>query len=90
MRCHPEVSQMYLDNETKQIIGKIRERGRAWIVGGWIRDQVLGINTGDVDIATNLLPKEVLEIFPHSIMVGEKFGIRFTEVVAPEEMVQNL
>lgn len=74
MRCHPEVSQTYLDNETKQIIGKIRERGRAWIVGGWIRDQVLGINTGDVDIATNLLPKEVLEIFPHSIMVGEKFG----------------
>jgi tRNA nucleotidyltransferase (CCA-adding enzyme) len=74
MRCHPEVSQTYLDNETKQIIGKIRERGRAWIVGGWIRDQVLGINTGDVDIATNLLPKEVLEMFPHSIMVGEKFG----------------
>ncbi len=74
MRCHPEVSQTDLDNETKQIIGKIRERGRAWIVGGWIRDQVLGINTGDVDIATNLLPKEVLEIFPHSIMVGEKFG----------------
>ena len=24
------------------------------------------------------------------VMVGEKFGIRFTEVVAPEEMVQNL
>ena len=74
MRCHPEVSQTYLDNETKQIIGKIRERGRAWIVGGWIRDLVLGINTGDVDIATNLLPKEILEIFPRSIMVGEKFG----------------
>jgi len=24
------------------------------------------------------------------VMVGEKFGIRFTEVVAPEELVQNL
>ena len=90
MKRLPEVSQTHLDNETKQIIEKIRERGRAWIVGGWIRDLVLGINTGDVDIATNLLPKEILEIFPRSIMVGEKFGIRFTEVVAPEEMVQNL
>ena len=74
MKRLPEVSQTHLDNETKQIIEKIRERGRAWIVGGWIRDLVLGINTGDVDIATNLLPKEILEIFPRSIMVGEKFG----------------
>ena len=24
------------------------------------------------------------------VMVGEKFGIRFTEVIAPEELVQNL
>ena len=74
MKGLPEVSQAHLDKETKHIIEKIRERGEAWIVGGWIRNLILKISPGDVDIATNLLPEEILEIFPKSIMVGEKFG----------------
>ena len=74
MKGLPEVSQAHLDKETEHIIEKIRERGEAWIVGGWIRNLILKISPGDVDIATNLLPEEILEIFPKSIMVGEKFG----------------
>ena len=38
------------------------------------RDLILGISPGDVDIATNLIPEEILDIFPKSIMIGEKFG----------------
>ncbi len=74
MKGFPEVSQTRLDKETKYIIEKLREKGHAWVVGGWIRDLILGISPGDVDIATNLIPEEILDIFPKSIMIGEKFG----------------
>lgn len=70
----PEVSHARLDKETRHVIERLREKGQAWIVGGWIRDSILKINTVDVDIATTLLPNEILDIFPKSLMIGEKFG----------------
>ena len=74
MNGFPEVSQTHLDKETIYIVERLREKGQAWIVGGWIRNLILGISPGDVDVATNLLPEEILDIFPKSIMIGEKFG----------------
>lgn len=74
MEGFPEVSQTRLDKEAKYIVEKLREKGQAWVVGGWIRNLILGISPGDVDIATNLIPEEILDIFPKSIMTGEKFG----------------
>ena len=74
MNGFPEVSQTHLDEETRYIVERLREKGQAWIVGGWIRNLILGISPGDVDVATNLLPEEILDIFPKSIMIGEKFG----------------
>lgn len=35
----------------------------AFIVGGYPRDKILGIKTNDIDICTNALPKEIMEIF---------------------------
>lgn len=36
----------------------------AYIVGGAVRDYLLGVDFKDIDIATTATPKEVLEIFP--------------------------
>lgn len=69
------ISDSDLDAGTKMVLDIIREKGKAWIVGGWIRDRILDIpELEDIDIATNLKPNEILEIFPNSIMIGEKFG----------------
>lgn len=38
----------------------------AYIVGGAVRDYLLGIDFKDIDIATNATPKEVLELFPNA------------------------
>jgi len=35
----------------------------AYIVGGYPRDNLLGIKTSDIDICTNAKPKEIIEIF---------------------------
>lgn len=63
-----------LDGEDRLVLNKLREKGEAWIVGGWVRDYLSGINPKELDIATNLKPDEVAEIFPRSILVGEKYG----------------
>ncbi len=63
-----------LGEEDRLILDKLRERGKAWIVGGWVRDFLSGIGPKELDIATDLRPEEVAEIFPRSILVGEKYG----------------
>lgn len=35
----------------------------AYIVGGFVRDKLLGIKTNDIDICTNAKPKEIIELF---------------------------
>ncbi len=38
----------------------------AYIVGGYIRDKLLGIISNDIDICTSATPKEIMDIFPNS------------------------
>ena len=35
---------------------------KAYIVGGFVRDHLLGIESSDIDIATNATPKEIKKI----------------------------
>jgi tRNA nucleotidyltransferase/poly(A) polymerase len=58
------------------IIAELRSRGHvAWLVGGCVRDLVLGRTPKDYDVATDARPDEVLRIWPGSEQVGAKFGV---------------
>jgi poly(A) polymerase len=51
--------------------------GQLFIVGGWVRDRLLGTDCKDIDLATNLPPalvKEALEGLGSIYTIGEKFG----------------
>ena len=64
-----------IDDETEIVLSRIRKKGKAWIVGGWVRDSLLGVKSNtDIDIATNLRPTEIVKIFPDSIIINENFG----------------
>ncbi|HSQ88440.1 CCA tRNA nucleotidyltransferase [Romboutsia sp.] len=53
-----------LPKQVEFIIDKIYENGHeAFIVGGCVRDSILGIKPNDYDITTNAKPDEVIEIF---------------------------
>jgi tRNA nucleotidyltransferase (CCA-adding enzyme) len=47
---------------------------RAWIVGGCVRDLMLGRIAADWDIATDARPKELLAVFPRAIPTGIEHG----------------
>ena len=53
--------------EPLDYLKKLEEKGyKAYIVGGYVRDMLLGIESSDIDIATNAKPIEVAEIFGES------------------------
>jgi len=58
-----------------KILNQIEEKGyKAYIVGGFVRDYILGINSPDVDIATSATPKELMEMFPKLVLPKEEYG----------------
>lgn len=59
-----------------RICGTLRENGyQAYLVGGCVRDIVLGREPVDYDVATDARPNEVEQLFPRSLTVGAKFGV---------------
>lgn len=59
----------------KNIIRSLNKEGRAYFVGGSVRDLLSGRSPRDYDIVTDLLSKRVLEMFPRGKYVGESFGV---------------
>lgn len=45
-----------------------------YIVGGFVRDYVMGREGGDIDLASNATPEEVLSLFPQTVLTGVKHG----------------
>lgn len=51
----------------KKVINTIEKNGfEAYIVGGYVRDMLLGNMSYDIDICTNALPKDLIGLFPNS------------------------
>jgi poly(A) polymerase len=58
------------------IIVALRRSGwKALLVGGCVRDRLLGIEPKDYDVATDARPDELLRILPRSQPVGAHFGV---------------
>jgi poly(A) polymerase len=58
------------------IVTTLRQRGfQAYLVGGCVRDFLLGREPKDYDVATNATPAQVMDIFPETYAVGAQFGV---------------
>ncbi len=59
-----------------QIVRTLRDRGhQAYLVGGCVRDLLLGREPADYDVATDATPEQVMQIFPETFAVGAQFGV---------------
>jgi poly(A) polymerase len=58
------------------IVRTLREHEhKAYLVGGCVRDLLLGREPADYDVATSATPLQVMEIFPETFAVGAQFGV---------------
>jgi poly(A) polymerase len=59
-----------------EIVRRLREAGfQGYLVGGCVRDLVMGREPKDYDISTDARPDEVVKLFPDSLTVGAQFGV---------------
>jgi len=66
---------MKVPSTVLKICQTLRDGGHeAWLVGGAVRDTIMGRKAHDWDIATDAHPKTVIELFPHVIATGIQHG----------------
>jgi tRNA nucleotidyltransferase (CCA-adding enzyme) len=71
--------------EAIAVCARLREHGlRGWIVGGCVRDLLLGKHVSDWDIATDARPEDVMRIFPKVIPTGIAHGTVTVILDAPD------
>jgi poly(A) polymerase len=59
-----------------RIVQRLRShRHQAYLVGGCVRDLILGQEPKDYDVATSARPQEILNLFPGSGLIGAHFGV---------------
>ena len=69
-----------MDNEifkaAKQVTSLLQQTGyQAYFVGGAVRDLLMGVKPKDIDIVTDALPEQVMQLFSNTHPIGAAFGI---------------
>jgi len=60
----------------RRIAALLKSHGhQAYLVGGCVRDGLLGLHPKDYDLATDAVPDKVLKLFPDADKVGAHFGV---------------
>lgn len=68
-----------LNKEIEKVLKKINKLGyQSYVVGGYVRDYLLGINSTDVDIATNAKPSDLIKIFPNGKTDSNYGSLKFS------------
>lgn len=65
-----------VDERAIKIVRTLQNAGyAAYIVGGAVRDLLLGLKPKDFDVATNATPEQVKSLFKHAFIIGRRFRI---------------
>ncbi|MEN9559510.1 MAG: polynucleotide adenylyltransferase PcnB [Pseudomonadota bacterium] len=59
---------------------------KAYVVGGAVRDQLLGLKPKDFDVATDAKPEQVKQVFKRAYIIGKRF--RIVHVVMGREVIE--
>lgn len=74
-RVNAPVSSEDIPRDVVELCRKLAEHGyRAWVVGGCLRDLLLGRRASDWDLATDARPEQVQRVFPKVLPTGIQHG----------------
>jgi poly(A) polymerase len=71
-----EFDKKFLDKDALKVVNTIHKAGfEVYLVGGCVRDLLLGLEPKDFDIATNAKPEQVHKLFKRSRLIGRRFRL---------------
>src|SRR5512134_555125 len=75
-RAEHTISRSAISPNALRVLYRLREAGyEAFLVGGCVRDLLIGITPKDFDIATSALPEEVKRTFRNCRLIGRRFRL---------------
>ena len=70
------INPALVDERAAGVVRTLKEAGyEAYIVGGAVRDLLLGLKPKDFDVATNATPEQVKQLFRRAFIIGRRFRI---------------
>lgn len=67
-----------------EIVRTLRAKGfEAYFAGGCVRDELLGLEPKDYDVATNATPDDIRSLFGRTASVGASFGVMLVRDFGP-------
>ena len=70
-----------------EVVNKLKRSGfKGYLVGGCVRDSLVGIKAKDFDVSTDATPEEVRKIFRSSRIIGKRF--RLVHVFSRNELIE--
>ena len=82
-RAAPKISARDIDPDALSVLHRLHHAGFvAYLVGGGVRDILLGRVPKDFDVATDARPNQVKRLFRNAFIIGRRFRlalIRFGE-----------
>lgn len=70
------LSPKMISRDARKVVEVLQENGyEAYVVGGSVRDLLLGLKPKDFDVATNAKPSEIKPLFRRSRIIGRRFQI---------------
>jgi poly(A) polymerase len=86
-RSGHNVSRKNISRSATKILYRLNEAGyQAYLVGGGVRDILLGLNPKDFDIATDATPEEIHKLFRNSRIIGRRF--RLVHIMFGREVIE--
>lgn len=75
-RAEHSISRKAIDSDALKVLYRLHTHGfLAYLVGGGVRDVLLGRKPKDFDVATNARPSEVRKLFRNSRVIGKRFRL---------------
>ena len=70
------INAALVDERALNVVRTLQQAGfEAYIVGGAVRDLLLGLRPKDFDVATNATPEQVKSLFRRAFIIGRRFRI---------------
>jgi poly(A) polymerase len=87
-RSDHQIDRQHVSRNAIKVCEVLQQHGyQAYIVGGAVRDLIIGLEPKDFDVATNATPEQIQPLFRRARIIGRRF--RLVHVVFGREIIET-